>query len=93
MQTIYGFRITVDGKDVSLTPQLVFKGYSELPEENFLKNTVRGGDWVIDVGANIGSFSLLAAQQLGSFGRVFAYEPNPRPVKLMAKSLVMNSDT
>jgi len=90
VQTIHGFRIIVDGKDVSLTPQLVFKGYSELPEENFLKNTVRGGDWVIDVGANIGSFSLLAAQQVGPFGRVFAYEPNPRPVKLMAKSLVMN---
>lgn len=89
-QTIHGFNIVVDGHDVSLTPELVFKGYYELPEENFLKNTVKGGDWVIDVGANVGSFSLLAAQQVGPFGRVFAFEPNLRPSQLMAKSLVMN---
>jgi FkbM family methyltransferase len=90
IQTIHGFNIIVDGHDVSLTPELVFKGYYELPEENFLKNAARGGDWVIDVGANVGSFSLLAAQQVGQFGRVFAFEPNPRPSQLMAKSLVMN---
>jgi FkbM family methyltransferase len=90
VQTIHGYNLLVDGSDVSLTPKLVFNGYFELPEENFIKNIVRGGDWVIDAGANIGSFSLLAAQHVGPFGRVFAYEPNPRPAMLMAKSLVMN---
>ena len=90
VKTIHGFNIVVDGRDVSITPELVFKGYYELPTENCLKNVVKGGDWVIDVGANIGSFSLLAAQCVGPFGRVFSFEPNPRPAELMAKSLAMN---
>ena len=90
IQTIHGFNIVVDGHDLSITPELVFKGYYELPEQNFLKATLNGGDWIIDVGANVGSFSLLAGQLVGPFGRVFAYEPNPRPLQLMAKSLVMN---
>jgi FkbM family methyltransferase len=90
VQTIHGFRIVVDGKDLSVTPELIFKGCYELAEENFLKRTVRGGDWVIDVGSNIGTISLLAAHMVGPFGRVFSFEPNPRATELMAKSLVMN---
>jgi FkbM family methyltransferase len=90
VHTIHDFRIVVDGNDLSVTPELVFNGFYELAEENFVKNVVRGGDWVIDVGANVGSFSLLAAGHVGPLGRVFSFEPNPRPASLMAKSLVMN---
>jgi FkbM family methyltransferase len=90
VQTIHDFRIVADGKDLRITPELVLKGYYKLAEENFLKRTVTGGDWVIDVGSNIGTISLLAAQIVGPFGRVFSFEPNPRTSKLMAKSLVMN---
>ena len=90
VQTVYGHKIVADGHDVSITPELAFNGFYELPEQLFLINVVKGGDWVIDIGANIGTFSLLAAHQVGSFGRVFAFEPNPRPSMLMAKSLVMN---
>ena len=90
IQTIHGFNIVADGADLSVTPELAFNGYCELAEELFLKSVVRGGDWVIDVGANIGFFCLLAGQRIGPFGRVFAYEPIPRTAQLMAKSLVMN---
>jgi FkbM family methyltransferase len=90
VQTIHGFSMVVDGKDLRVTPELVFKGQYELAEENFLRRTVKGGDWVIDVGSNIGTVSLLAAQKVGPFGRVFSFEPNPRAAKLMTKSLVMN---
>lgn len=90
VRTIHGFNIVVDGRDVSLTPTIVFNGYYELAEENFIKRIVKGGDWVIDVGSNVGSISLLAAQKVGPFGRIFSFEPNPRPMTLMAKSAVLN---
>lgn len=90
VRTVHGFNIFVDGCDGSLTPSLMFNGCYELAEEKFFTNTLRGGDWVIDVGANIGSFSILAARCVGPFGRVYAYEPNPRPFGLLSRSLVMN---
>ena len=90
IQTIHGFNIIVDGSDTSLTPELIFGGCYEPPEENFVKRIVRGGDWALDVGANVGSFSMLAGQRVGSFGRVFSYEPNPRTMQLLCKSTVMN---
>jgi FkbM family methyltransferase len=90
VQTVHGFRMVVDGRDLSVTPDLVIEGSYEPSGENFVKSILRGGDWAIDVGANVGLFSLLAGQCVGPFGRVFSYEPNPRPAGLMAKSLVMN---
>jgi FkbM family methyltransferase len=33
------------------------------------------GDWVVDVGANIGLFTVLAGKAVGESGRVFAFEP------------------
>lgn len=40
-----------------------------------LQVTIRPGDTVVDVGANTGLFTLLAAQESGPSGRVLALEP------------------
>lgn len=90
IKTIHGYSIVADGMDLSITPELVFNGCYEFAEEEFLNKVLRGGDWFVDVGTNIGTFSLLAAQKVGSFGRVFSFEPNPRPYSLLSKSLVLN---
>jgi len=39
---------------------------------------VRPGDTVLDVGANVGYMSLVAAARMGLGGRVFAFEPHPQ---------------
>ena len=36
------------------------------------------GDWAFDVGANVGDYTLSLAKLVGSNGRVFSFEPNPR---------------
>ena len=38
---------------------------------------IRNGDNVWDVGANIGSYAVSLSGQVGSSGRVFAFEPSP----------------
>lgn len=42
-----------------------------------LNESLKQGDVFIDVGANVGYFSLLAAKRVGETGRVLAIEPNP----------------
>ena len=44
-------------------------------DSRFLRRLVRPGWVVIDVGANIGYYSLLCAKLAGPIGRVFAFEP------------------
>ncbi len=45
---------------------------------------------VVDVGANIGYFSLLSAKLVGADGHVTAVEPNPRNVRLLEASCRAN---
>jgi FkbM family methyltransferase len=89
-QTVYGHSILLNGADVSITPQLYRYGYYKLREELFLQRALKGGDVFIDVGANVGAFSLLAAKKVGSFGRAYAYEPNPAVAGLLRRSATMN---
>jgi FkbM family methyltransferase len=44
----------------------------------------------VDVGANVGLFSIVGAALVGAGGRVIAYEPNPRLVECIRKSIQMN---
>ena len=90
VHTIYGFNIVFDASDSSCIPDLIFNGSYELAEANFVKRILRGGDWMLDVGAKVGFFCMLAAQRVGSFGRVFAYEPDTKLRELILKSVVVN---
>ena len=56
------------------------------PEARLLEHLLAPGDTFLDLGANHGSFSLLAAQLVGSSGRVIAFEPQPRVAELLRRS-------
>ena len=58
------------------------------PEIAFIAEAVRPGDWVIDVGANVGHYTLPLAKAVGPSGRVIAFEPIPRTHALLAANAV-----
>ena len=53
----------------------IFMGCYEPHNTRLLRTVLRPGDTFVDVGANIGYFSLLAAQLVGPKGAVYAFEP------------------
>lgn len=62
----------------------------EPPVTDILRRLLQPGDFFVDVGANIGFFSLLAAQLVGKQGHVFAFEPFSQNVKLFYLSQQVN---
>lgn len=64
-------------------------GHEELTTEMF-KKVVKEGDIVVDLGANIGYFSLLAARLVGNRGKVYAFEPEPVNYSLLLKNIELN---
>jgi FkbM family methyltransferase len=51
---------------------------------------VKPGQTVVDIGANVGYFSLLFARAVGQDGIVHAFEPNPRLARILRYNLSLN---
>ncbi|MDB5362975.1 MAG: Methyltransferase, FkbM family [Rhodospirillales bacterium] len=61
-------------------------------ELDFLYRWVRPGMIVIDIGANLGVYSLPLTRLVGPAGRVFAYEPGSQPRGLLHKSAALDPE-
>ena len=59
-------------------------------EGRFMRSILRPGMNVIDIGANIGYFTALAARAVGSEGRVLAVEADPDTFRLLRTNVEMN---
>jgi FkbM family methyltransferase len=64
--------------------------FYDLPTQLFIKETVKKGDSFIDIGANIGMITLLAARCVGARGTVVAFEPNPLAAKRLKTVAIAN---
>ena len=81
----------VHGKhDVYISRQLAQRGIWEPFESELLRRSLRPGARFLDVGANLGYFSILAATWVGSAGCVYAFEPEPENFALLTANLALN---
>jgi FkbM family methyltransferase len=53
-------------------------------EFQLLDSLLQSGDWVIDVGANVGHYTARMSRLVGGTGRVLAFEPVPKTFRLLA---------
>jgi len=85
--------INVDDPDPKMRKTFQAYGLNLVHEEAttmLFKMTVRPGDVVLDLGANIGYYTLLAAKLVGEKGKVFAFEPEPRNFYYLTKNISLN---
>ncbi len=90
MPTGEGFRLYVDPTDYAVGHTIARTGAYEPDVTAVVRATLGQGATFLDVGANIGWFSLLGAALVGTSGRVVAIEPNPVNVAILANSLREN---
>lgn len=60
-------------------------------ETTFVETVLAPGMRVLDVGANYGIYTLLAARRVGNAGRVFSVEPSSATVKWLRASVTVNA--
>lgn len=63
-------------------------GTNEL-EYALLDTFVSPGDWALDIGANIGAYTLRMSELVGDEGRVIAFEPVPESFELLAANAAL----
>jgi FkbM family methyltransferase len=90
VHTAYGAPLRAIADDLSLTPELVTTGSYDRPFLNFIARYVGTGQRVVDVGANIGLFTIRMGQLVGPTGEVFAYEAEPEVFEVLVENIELN---
>lgn len=62
-------------------------------QTRLMKRIVTKGSTVIDLGTNIGYYTLLLAKLVGKTGKVYAFEPDPNNFALLQKNVTENGNT
>lgn len=70
---------------------IYYQGYSELETADFMMRFLRPGMTLIDIGAHIGEYTLLAAQAVGESGQVHGFEPQPGIFPILSENVQMNN--
>jgi FkbM family methyltransferase len=85
-----GLTLRLDPGDLAITrPMLVYGTWEPFETQVFL-SLLEKGMRVVDIGANIGYYTLLAARAVGQTGRVYAFEPTPRTYELLCQNVNAN---
>jgi FkbM family methyltransferase len=82
---IQGFLIYTSLNDAAVGKHLREDNY-ERDVTALFRSKLKPGMRVVDIGANVGYFTMLAASLVGPQGHVFAVEPNARNVRLLEAS-------
>ncbi|HLN29809.1 MAG TPA: FkbM family methyltransferase [Gemmataceae bacterium] len=72
--TSFGFRQVLNLADSAVAGMILNEAY-EPRETSFICKACKTGDVVLDIGANIGYYTLLMAKLVGPTGFVYAFEP------------------
>jgi FkbM family methyltransferase len=90
--TVFGAKIAGNTMDI-IQQYLYYFGVWEPHLTRWITQKLQPGDTFIDVGANIGYFSLLASSLVGEAGAVVAIEASPRTFVLLENNLARNHVT
>ena len=86
---IEGLTVVTDFADERVL-DVIHEIRGENPEYSVMKSLLSDGATFVDVGANFGTFSLLASRIVGPTGKVIAVEPQQRLAGLIEESLILS---
>ena len=85
-----GYLVCVDPEDTDIGREVVATGDYEPHVRAAVAELFHPGETFVDIGANVGCLSLLAAKIAGPRGRVISIEPNPTNLQRIYAAIVLN---
>ena len=88
---VQGFKMCLDLRVPGISRTLAIHGIREADHTEIFRRELEPGMVVVDIGANIGYYALIAARAVGHTGKVYCLEPDPRNISLLQKNVQLNS--
>lgn len=87
---VLGNRMLLDLATPGVSWSLATRGVREEAHTRLMGDLLEPGQHVLDLGANIGYYTLLSARAVGPEGRVLALEPDPGNLDLLERNVELN---
>ena len=87
---VQGSRMRLDLSDEGISRELYFDGVHEPYSTLQFREQLKPGMVLLEVGANIGYYALIALQHLGPSGSIVALEPSPVNLRSLSENLRLN---
>lgn len=84
-----GKQFLVSTKDTSMVPSIMNQDYESF-ELDLYSQLVKPNMTILDVGANLGIYSVLGSDLVGPSGKVYAFEPVPENLALLNHNIKLN---
>jgi FkbM family methyltransferase len=88
--SIRGKTLKMDLRDQAVSTAIFGPGVWEPEETEFIEKSLRPGMVFVDIGANIGYYTVIASSLVGTTGKVFAFEPDPENFAFLRKNIAEN---
>jgi FkbM family methyltransferase len=88
---VAGMIVGVPGNEWRMAAYHAFRGVMEPGLTKYFCTLVKPGTVVVDVGANVGIYTLLAAKLLEGTGKIYSFEPTPRIYEILRDNVQVNS--
>lgn len=88
---VFGFQMELDSYEYVENVLLLSPQFYEPAEISFVRKMLKSNSCFIDIGANVGIYSLVASEQVGKEGKILAIEADPYTYKKLTTNIQLNS--
>lgn len=89
-KNVHNYKLLLDLYDKGISRELILLGTREIEHILFLKNELKAGMTVLDIGANIGYYSVMMGKLVGEKGVIYSVEPALSNIQLLDLNVRLN---
>ena len=93
VRKVNGYPMVLTFQEDGISKELVIRRRREIAETEVVKRIIKPGMCVLEIGANIGYYTILMGKLIGAGGKIYAYEPYPPSVDILARNVKLNNLT
>jgi len=91
IKTIQGSKMFINIKDPGISQELLMTGVHEPRTTDLIKSVLKPGMKIIELGANVGYYTLIEAGIIGNEGLIYAFEPVIENYFNLQKNVTINN--
>ncbi len=90
VRRVNNYPMILNFEEEGLSRDLMIRREREISETETVKKIVKQGMCILEIGANVGYYTILMGKLTGKTGKIYAYEPYPRSFDILTRNINLN---